>query len=110
MLTDATDFDRVFFCNSGAESVEAAIKLARKHAHQNHGPEKFEILSFGKSFHGRTYGGLTATAQPALQEGFGPMPQGFVHAPFGDLEAAKELAGPADSRDPGRAHPGRGRR
>ena len=94
LLTDATDFDRVFFCNSGAESVEAAIKLARKYAHTKHGPDKHEILTFSRSFHGRTYGGLSATAQPALQEAFGPMLHGFVHAPFGDLEAAKELVGP----------------
>ncbi len=94
MLTRATDFDRVFFCNSGTESVEAAIKLARRHAHKEHGPEKHEILTFSSSFHGRTYGGLTATAQPAMQEGFGPMVGGFVHAPFGDLDAAKELVGP----------------
>jgi acetylornithine/N-succinyldiaminopimelate aminotransferase len=94
LLTAATGFDRVFFCNSGTESVEAAIKLARKHAHTQHGPEKDEILAFSKSFHGRTYGGLSATGQPALQEGFGSMLGGFVHAPFGDLEAAKELVGP----------------
>lgn len=94
LLTDATGFDRVFFCNSGAESVEAAIKLARKHAYNEHGSQKHEILTFSKSFHGRTYGGLTATAQPALQEGFGPMPAGFVHAPFGDLKAARDLTGP----------------
>ncbi len=90
ILTEATDFEKVFFCNSGTESVEAAIKLARKHQ----GPDKHEILTFSKSFHGRTYGGLTATGQPALKEGFGPMLDGFVHAPFGDLEAAKALAGP----------------
>jgi acetylornithine/N-succinyldiaminopimelate aminotransferase len=94
LLTGATDFDKVFFCNSGTESVEAAIKLARKHAHTNHGPEKHEVLAFSKSFHGRTYGGLSATGQPALQEDFGPMLGGFVHAPFGDLEAAKKLVGP----------------
>lgn len=94
LLTDATDFDRVFFCNSGAESVEAAIKLSRKHAYNEHGPHKHEILTFSKSFHGRTYGGLTATAQPALQEGFGPMPAGFVHSEFGDLKAARKLIGP----------------
>ena len=94
MLAQATDFDRVFFCNSGTESVEAAIKLARKHAHENHGPEKHEILTFSKSFHGRTYGGLSATAQPALKTGFGPMLPGMVHAPYGDLEAAKRLSGP----------------
>jgi acetylornithine/N-succinyldiaminopimelate aminotransferase len=90
LLTDATDFDRVFFCNSGTESVEAAIKLARKHS----GPEKHEILTFSKSFHGRTYGGLSATGQPALKDGFGPMLDGFVYAPYGDLEAARDLAGP----------------
>src|SRR5215216_5311331 len=94
LLTGATDFDRVFFCNSGTESVEAAIKLSRKHAHTTYGSEKHEILTFSRSFHGRTYGGLSATGQPALQEGFGPMLHGFVHAPFGDLEAAKELVGP----------------
>jgi acetylornithine/N-succinyldiaminopimelate aminotransferase len=94
LLTEATDFDKVFFCNSGTESVEAAIKLARKYASENYGPGKYEILTFSKSFHGRTYGGLSATAQPALKEGFGPMLVGFVHAPFGDLEAARELAGP----------------
>ncbi len=94
MLAAATDFDRVFFCNSGTESVEAAIKLARKHAHENHGPEKHEILTFSKSFHGRTYGGLSATAQPALQTGFGPMLPGMVYAPYGDLEAAERLSGP----------------
>ncbi|CAN5522579.1 acetylornithine transaminase [soil metagenome] len=94
MLADATDFDEVFFCNSGAEANEAAIKLARKHAADKFGPEKYEILTFEKSFHGRTYGGLSATAQPTLQEAFGPMLPGFAYAPFGDLEAAKEAVGP----------------
>jgi predicted acetylornithine/succinylornithine family transaminase len=94
MLTGATDFDEVFFCNSGAEANEAAIKLARKHAADHYGPEKYEVLTFDKSFHGRTYGGLSATAQPALKEAFGPMLPGFAYAPFGDLEAAKEAVGP----------------
>jgi acetylornithine/N-succinyldiaminopimelate aminotransferase len=94
MLTEATDFDKVFFCNSGTEAVEAAIKLARKHAYQTHGPEKNEVLTFTKSFHGRTYGGLTATAQTAYHEGFGPMLSGFAYALFGDIEAAKEMIGP----------------
>lgn len=93
MLADATDFDKVFFCNSGAESVEAAIKLARKYAHKEFGPHKHEVLTFSKSFHGRTYGGLSATAQPSLQEGFGPMLPGMVHAPYGDLETAVQLSG-----------------
>jgi acetylornithine/N-succinyldiaminopimelate aminotransferase len=94
LLTGATDFDEVFFCNSGTESVEAAIKLARKYAHEKFGPEKYEILTFSRSFHGRTYGGLSATGQPTLKEGFGPMLEGFAYAPYGDLEAAKELVGP----------------
>ena len=94
MLCSATDFDRVFFCNSGAESVEAAIKLSRKYADETYGLDKHEVLTFSKSFHGRTYGGLTATAQPALQHGFGPMLPGIIHAPFGDLEAAEALVGP----------------
>ena len=94
MLADATDFDRVFFCNSGTESVEAAIKLARKHAYDTYGPQKHEVLTFSRSFHGRTYGGLTATGQPALQDGFGPMLPGILHAPFGDLGAARAMAGP----------------
>ncbi len=94
LLTGATDFDRVFFCNSGTESVEAAIKLARKYAREKVGPEKYEILTFSKSFHGRTYGGLSATAQPALREGFGPMLDGFVYAPYGDLETARSMVGP----------------
>ena len=94
MLAEATDFDRVFFCNSGTESVEAAIKLARKHAYDTYGPQKHEVLTFSRSFHGRTYGGLTATGQPALQDGFGPMLPGVVHAPFGDLEATRTMAGP----------------
>ena len=94
MLADSHGLRRVFFCNSGTESVEAAIKLARKHAHDTYGPQKHEVLTFSKSFHGRTYGGLTATGQPALQDGFGPMLPGIVHAPFGDLEAARAMAGP----------------
>ncbi|MCL6438197.1 MAG: aspartate aminotransferase family protein [Rubrobacteraceae bacterium] len=94
ILTGATDFERVFFCNSGTEAVEAAIKLARRHAYTKHGPQKHEIITFSRSFHGRTYGGLTATAQPALQEGFGPLPEGFVYVPFGDLKSTREAAGP----------------
>jgi acetylornithine/N-succinyldiaminopimelate aminotransferase len=90
LLTELTDFDKVFFCNSGTEANEAAIKLARKHAAAEHGPEKHEVLTFSRSFHGRTYGGLTATAQPKFHEGFGPMLPGFRYVPFGDLEAARE--------------------
>lgn len=94
MLTGATDFDKVFFCNSGTEAVEAAIKLARKHAYDTHGPEKNEILAFTRSFHGRTYGSLSATGQATYQEAFGPMLPGFAYAPYGDLETAREKIGP----------------
>ncbi len=94
MLTGSTDFDKVFFCNSGTEAVEAAIKLTRKHAYETYGPEKNEILAFTKSFHGRTYGSLSATGQAGYQEAFGPMLPGFAYAPYGDLEAAKEAIGP----------------
>jgi len=94
LLAEHTDFDKTFFCNSGTEAVEAAIKLSRKHAHVNYGPEKHEVLTFTGGFHGRTYGGLSATAKPQMQEGFGPMTGGFAYAPFGDLEAAREKAGP----------------
>ena len=94
MLTAATDFDKVFFCNSGTEAVEASIKLARKHAYETYGPEKNEILAFTKSFHGRTYGSLSATGQASYQEAFGPMLPGFSYAPYGDIEAAKEAVGP----------------
>ena len=93
-LTGATDFDKVFFCNSGTEAVEAAIKLVRKYAYETYGSEKHEVLTFTKSFHGRTYGSLSATAQATYQEAFGPMVPGFAYAPFGDLEAAKEAVGP----------------
>ena len=93
MLAEATDFDEVFFCNSGTEAVEAAIKLARKHAYDTYGPEKYEVLAFTKSFHGRTYGSLSATGQGTYQEAFGPMVPGFVYAPFGDLASAREAIG-----------------
>ena len=78
--------DKVFFCNSGAEANEAAIKLARRYATKKFGPERIEILTMLNSFHGRTLASLTATGQPALQEGFGPMVPGFRYVPFNDLE------------------------
>lgn len=81
-----TSFDgKVFFCNSGAEAVEGAIKLARKVGH----PSRYEIITMENSFHGRTLAAVTATGQPKYQEGFAPLPAGFVHTPFNDLEAVK---------------------
>lgn len=79
--------EAVFFCNSGAEANEAAIKLARRYAHQRGETRRRGIVSFQHSFHGRTLGALTATAQPKYHEGFGPMPEGFTYLEVGDVEA-----------------------
>lgn len=79
--------ERVFFCNSGAEANEAAIKLARKFASATRPPEKRTILTFEGSFHGRTLATVTATAQPKYQEGFEPLPGGFRHCNFNDIPA-----------------------
>lgn len=76
-LTEVSGFDRVFFCNSGAEANEAAIKLARRYSKKKYGAQKGEILTFANCFHGRTIATVTATAQPKYQEGFGPLPGGF---------------------------------
>ncbi len=80
-------FGKVFFSNSGAEANEAAIKLARLHS----GPNKYRVITFENGFHGRTYGSLTATAQPKYHEGVGPMLPGFRYAPYNDLDAVKQL-------------------
>jgi len=80
---------RCFFCNSGAETIEAAIKLARKHAFKSAGPDKYEIITALKSFHGRTMGALAATGQPKYHQGFQPLPGGFTHVPFNDLAALR---------------------
>jgi|TARA_B100001079_G_scaffold100711_1_gene86568 acetylornithine/N-succinyldiaminopimelate aminotransferase len=93
-LVEASFADRVFFCNSGAEANEAAIKLVRKYAYLHHPEDKREILSFDGSFHGRTLATVTATSQPKYQEGFGPLPGGFDYAPYNDFEAAEKAIGP----------------
>ena len=80
-------FGKAFFCNSGAEAVEGAIKLARLHTPA----EKHKIITFENGFHGRTYGAVTATAQPKYHEGIGPMVAGFSYAPHNDLDAVREL-------------------
>ena len=77
---------RVFFCNSGAEANEGAIKLARKWAHL-HKPGATRVVTALRSFHGRTLATLAATGQPSKQESFGPLPQGFDHVPLNDVEA-----------------------
>ena len=87
-LVDATFAERVFFCNSGAEANEAAIKIVRRRASEaGRGPEEREIITFEGSFHGRTLATVTATAQPKYHEGFEPLPGGFTYCPFNDPEA-----------------------
>src|SRR5881628_1873876 len=81
--------DRVFFCNSGAEANEAAIKLARRY-NGEHSNSKYEILSTHNSFHGRTLATLTATGQEKVRAGYDPLPAGFRQIPFNDLRAAEE--------------------
>ena len=90
LLVDNTFADKVFFCNSGTEAVEAAIKFARKWGRAEKGEAAIEIISMHKSFHGRTYGALSATGQPTLHEGFQPLLPGFSFADFNDLNSVKE--------------------
>jgi len=92
-LVESTFADRVFFCNSGAEANEAAIKIARKFSSLNQPTEKREILTFEGSFHGRTLTTVTATAQPKYQHGFEPLPDGFRYCPFNDFDAATKMIG-----------------
>lgn len=79
--------DKVFFCNSGAEANEAAIKLARKYAKEHISPDRYEIITALNSFHGRTLATLTATGQEKFQKGFEPLMPGFKYAPFNDINA-----------------------
>jgi len=87
LLSERSFNSQAFFCNSGTEANEAAIKLARLHT----APERYKIITFTGGFHGRTLGSLTATAQPKYHEGLGPLVAGFVYAPYGDLEAVSKL-------------------
>jgi len=89
-LSEMSGGMRAVFCNSGAEANEAAIKIARRYAYDRGETERVEIVTLEKSFHGRTLGALAATGQPKYQEGFGPLPLGFKHVPFHDIEALRE--------------------
>lgn len=91
-LVDASFADRVFLCNSGAESTEAAIKLARRYQYAVRMREnQFEIVTMKKSFHGRTMGAISATGQPKYHEGFGPMVPGFKYVEFNDIAALRAV-------------------
>jgi len=92
-LVKASGFAKhAFFCNSGAEANEAAIKIVRKYAaDKGKSPEQREIITFKGSFHGRTLATVTATAQPKYQHGFEPLPQGFVYCDFNDEKALEKL-------------------
>lgn len=90
-LVSLTGLGKVFFCNSGAEANEAAIKLVRKYFHRHNEAGRKEIISFNKSFHGRTMGALAATGQAKYQEGFAPMVAGFAYANYNDLASVEGL-------------------
>lgn len=88
-LVEHSFADRVFFCNSGAEANEAAIKLARKYFKDRGSPERFRIITMEGSFHGRTMATLSATGQAKIHKGFEPLVDGFDTVPFNDLEAVR---------------------
>ncbi len=89
-LTKNSFADRVFFCNSGAEANEAAIKLARKYFKDKGENDRFKIIAMEKSFHGRTMATLSATGQEKIRKGFEPELEGFDHVPFNDVEALRQ--------------------
>jgi len=94
-LLDATFADSVFFCNSGAEAVECAVKMARKYHSANGAPQRFRIITFEGAFHGRTLAMIAAGGSPKYLEGYGPKIDGFDQVPFGDFDAVLRAAGPA---------------
>jgi len=93
LLVEHTFADRAFFCNSGAEANEAAIKLARKYQKDRGEPRRTEIVSATMSFHGRTLATLTATGQDKVKVGFDPLPTGFSYVPYDDVEALEAAVG-----------------
>jgi len=90
LLVENSFADCVFFCNSGAEANEAAIKLARRYSSEKYGPNRYTIVSMKGSFHGRTMATLSATGQAKVQQGYDPLLQGFKFAPFNDLQGLEE--------------------
>ncbi len=93
-LVDNSFADRVFFCNSGAEANEAAIKLARKYFNDKGDPRRNRIIAAEKSFHGRTMATLSATGQAKIRQGFNPLLGGFDFVPFNDIDALKNKIKP----------------
>jgi predicted acetylornithine/succinylornithine family transaminase len=87
MLVEHSFADRVFFCNSGAEANEAALKIARKYGKERLATDRYEVIATHNSFHGRTLATVTATGQPKYQHGFEPLMPGFKHVPYNDLRA-----------------------
>ncbi|MFL2844627.1 MAG: aspartate aminotransferase family protein [Candidatus Puniceispirillaceae bacterium] len=94
LLASLSGLDQVFFCNSGAEATEAAVKIARRAAYEKGEQERVTILCAEGAFHGRTLGMLAATDRPLFRTGFGPMPTGFDHVPFGNLNMLRDAMGP----------------
>ncbi|MGL4607218.1 MAG: acetylornithine transaminase [Eubacteriaceae bacterium] len=90
ILTKESGLDKVFFCNSGAEACEAALKLCRVYGKLKKNPEAVEIIAMEQSFHGRTYAAITATGQKKYQENLAPLMPGISHVQFNDLEALKK--------------------
>lgn len=90
LLAEHSFAERIFFCNSGAEANEAALKLARKYANEHSGGKRYEVITMEYSFHGRTLATLTATGQEKFHKGFSPLLPGFVYVPFNDIEALRK--------------------
>lgn len=90
LLVQSSFADQIFFCNSGAEANEGAIKLTRKYFKKKNLPEKYEVICMQNSFHGRTLAMISATGQSKIQKGFEPLVEGFIHVPFGDFEAIQK--------------------
>ena len=99
-ISDRSCADKVFFCNSGAEANEAAIKLARKHGHVVRGIERPLILTAEASFHGRTLAAVTATGQPKYHQGFEPLVEGFRYFPYNDTAAFEALLADCEAQGP----------
>jgi acetylornithine/N-succinyldiaminopimelate aminotransferase len=91
-LCALTKMDRAFFCNSGTEAIEAMLKLARRYFYARGERDRYRVIAFDNSFHGRTLGALAATGQPKYRDGFGPLP-GVSHVPYGDAAAVRKEMG-----------------